>query len=126
MIPTVFDAREALAKMAELDDQIVASAKERVVLQQRIEQARDRCDETKALVLATVEGKNETERKARAVEALRAHAGYGESYAHVCQLESEVTLIDVHLESLKRQYRRLALLIEWQTAALAHGGGHER
>ena len=75
-------------------------------------------EETEALLALGVEGKNETERKARRVEALRSDPAYQSITSGLRMLESSQAEVRDRLEALKRNGKRLTLLIEYRIAIL--------
>lgn len=115
--------RQLLADWDALDAQLDAANRERAECDERVRAAHAQLAEAESLAALTVEGKNETERKARKLQALRDDPTYREAAAAVGDAERRRTEAEADAEALRRQARRVEKAIDYRIAALRLLGG---
>jgi hypothetical protein len=115
--------RHLFADLEAVDAQIDQALRERVERDQRLAAAQAQVADTEALIALQAEGKNETERKARRTQLLLEDTAYQQALATVRDLDRQRDELDVALESLRRQARRIERQIEYRIAAMRLLGG---
>lgn len=110
-------------ELESLDEQMISLVARQADLDREIRQRQAELAEAEALAALNVEGKNETERKARKIEALHADVAYQTALDTLRVAEAELAQTSSALEALKRKARRVERRIEYQTAILRFLGG---
>lgn len=115
--------RELIVEIEGVDERIIARLGEQAELQQQLAAAQAELSDAEALVALTVEGKNDVERKARRVAALRDDPAYEVAAGSAQALDQQLSAVAVDIESLKRRHRRAERQIEYRVACLRFLGG---
>jgi chromosome segregation ATPase len=115
--------RELFAELEQLDEQIVALTARVAELDRVLSYRQGELSDLETLAALGVEGKNEAERKARRIEALRNDATYQAALDLLRSTQAERDRVEAELDAAKRKARRIERRIEYQVAVLRFLGG---
>lgn len=110
--------RETLQQIEANDAEINQAEQELTKLQLSLQALKAEADETEDLAALCVEGKNEAERKARRIQALREDPAWGSLQGRIRELEASIGNLNDRLTSLRRNGKRLEYEIKYRIAIL--------
>ena len=104
--------------LAAVDATAMAKLGERVDLQSHFNATKASFEDAKTIAGLNIEGKNEAERTARKVEALKSDPQYQMLQMSLRAAENALQLLDNEIEELKRRSRRIEREIAYKTGVL--------
>lgn len=112
------NCKELFDQIREADNLIAAGESELSKVTLQLQAAKAQAEEFEDLAVLTVEGKNEAERKARRIEALRADPTYQAQKNQIVELGFAFAECRDTLETNRRNAKRLEMEIKYRVAIL--------
>lgn len=116
LVSDSLSCRQLFADLETTDADIDRLGRERIEADQRLTSAQAQLAEAESLASLSIEGKNESERKARKIQLLREDPAYRDAASWLREAERQRDELDVDLESLRRKARRIERNIDYRTA----------